>query len=244
MSGIDESLILCEGFDDRDFLAGWFAHACGWRDYSQIPAPKMFMRKQVPPRLFLLDSPAGTHRIGILPVGGRERLGDQIRRVLDEPVTLRSLTACADIDQPSTAGSTAVVDLVRTALQALGAATALAPPWSVNGVQITAVSIGAGSVAIPGLDSKERLERLVLTAFARAWPARWATLQQWLANIPDGTGDRCRAAHWSVMAGWFPDGGCSDYLRRAIWQDSAMREQLTRLLAQTGLLEVTRRLTT
>lgn len=67
-------------------------------------------------------------------------------------------------------------------------------------------------------------------------------MMNWLGSRPDLVGTTPKTVTWSIMAGWFAEGGCTGFLRRAVWADPAMRTQLQSVLQATGLSAVEARL--
>lgn len=239
-----ESLILCEGFDDRDFLAGWLQHANGWSDPTDggRELPPTFGGGKPERGVFYFDDPSGVARVGILQAGGRAGLTPRIKLRLEGFSPLRSLVVVADPDHDVDSQSRPVIDLVRQALVADGFAANGPPPWTVGNLHVEVVEMAVGTHAAAELDAQERLERLVTAAFAEAHPDRYSAMLQWLNGRPRPSGSTAMAMHWSAMAAWFPDTGGADYLRRAIWQDPPMAKTLRRLVGLTGLDVVTQRL--
>ena len=86
--------VLCEGFHDRDFLAGWFEFAAGWIDPTQGGSRpvRLFGDEQVPKGAFLFDGNAGSTRICLVPCGGRERLAQRLGKWLEEASQLGAMT--------------------------------------------------------------------------------------------------------------------------------------------------------
>lgn len=156
------------------------------------------------------------------------------------PMGYRDLVVVADGDHQPDAPRDPVMDLVRSAVAAAlpGFSEAGDPPWQLPHLLLEVVSMRAGPDQAEGVPTQECLERVIVAAFARAYPSRFTALREWLARRPDPKGSATKAASWSVMAGWFADGGCADFLRRGLWQDVLLRGEVERTLQATRLIRV------
>lgn len=242
--------VLCEGFHDRDFLAGWFELVAGWTDPTnggKRPV-QLFGEERVPKGAFLFDGKASGVRICIVPCGGREQLSRRFGKWLDEVSKLGAMTysdivVVADGDHLAGDHTDPVESLVRQELTKAGSQPTGAQPWRHRSLGIDFVSMRAGVVDnVVGLQEQECLERVVCAAFARAHSLRYQSMVHWLSGRHEPSGSGQKAMTWSIMAGWFADQGPTDFLRRAIWNDPRMREELNRVLAATGLATVEQRL--
>jgi len=92
------------------------------------------------------------------------------------------------------------------------------------------------------LPDRENLERVDCAAFARTHPLRHRAVAAWLRDRPEPAGKPAKAMNWSIMASWFADGGCAEFLRHAVWRDQAMCGQLRTGLMPSGLAAVEARL--
>jgi hypothetical protein len=243
--------VLCEGFHDRDFLAGWFEFVARWNDptHGGKRPVQLFGEERVPKGAFLFDGNAGGTRICLVPCGGREQLAQRFGKWLDEvsklgPLTYSDIVVVADGDHLAGDPTDPVESLVRQELAKAGSPPTGELPWRHRSLGINFASMRAGVVDdVVGLHEQECLERVVCAAFARAHPVRYRSMLDWLNGREEPSGSAQKAMNWSIMAGWFADQGPTDFLRRAIWNDLPMRGELGRVLAATGLATVEQRLT-
>ena len=238
--------VLCEGYHDRDFLSGWFEHVAAWADPTN--------GGRTPLTLFAGEKPLkGSHvfqfqgatcRVSVARMGGRDHLRTRLSAWLKEIATLESagysgIVVVADGDHLPSDASDPVEDFVRQALVVAGSPPIGGLPWIHRGVSLDVVSMRAGSASdVQNLPERENLERVVATAFARAYPLRYRAMVDWLSKRPDRPATSSKTWTWSIMAAWFADQGCTDFLRHAIWQDKLMCEQLKTVLAATRLPQV------
>jgi hypothetical protein len=170
--------VLCEGYHDRDFLAGWLESASGWTDPSRGGTRPIagFANEDVPKGGFVFAS--GETRVCLVPTGGRSALQRQLGRWLEEisdlyKLSYEGIVVVADPDGPCSSQTDAVEDLVRQELLKAGSAAAGPAPWNHQGVVVDYASMRTGPVAeASDLPDTENLERVVATAFARAYPTR------------------------------------------------------------------------
>jgi len=240
--------VLCEGFHDRDFLAGWFETVAGWTDPTNggTRPLALFAEEKVNKGAYLFTKQDCVICLG--PMQGRPRLRNRLREWLEEIRTLESpkyagIIVVAGGDHLPSETADPVESLVRQELGQAGSPPAGPLPWKHLSVDIDVVSMRTGPVRdIPGLPQRETLERIVATAFARAYPKRFVAMMNWLGSRPDLVGSTPKTVNWSIMAGWFAEGGCTDFLRRAVWADAAMCAQLQGVVQATGLIAVEARL--
>lgn len=225
-----EDLILCEGYDDRSFIAGWLAH---WECVEQRNDP---WGKPVRSGHFGYATPKQRF-LRVLPCHGRDKLLDSLRFRMarsDTEQLGRVLVICdrddhADDSPPDDRRITS--DRVRASLAALGKVEDLGSClWRVNDVDIALAYWWVGDADDPALPTKQTLERLVCSALRAVYPDRVEAVQSWLAERPSPPAIPGTKEHiWSHMAGWFADFGC-DAFWRELWRDprlvAALRERL------------------
>lgn len=169
--------VLCEGFHDRDFLAGWFETAAGWADPTNggTRPVALFAEEKLNKGAFLFTKQDRVICVG--PIEGRSRLRNRLREWLKEIRTLESpkysgIVVVADGDHLPSTSADPVEDLVRQELTQAGSPPPGPLPWKHVSVDIDVVSMRTGPVSdIRGLPERETLERIVATAFARAYPS-------------------------------------------------------------------------
>jgi len=97
-----------------------------------------------------------------------------------------------------------------------------------------------------GVPEQQCLERLLCTAAATVWPQRAESLGRWLRERPEpsvrmggeapdhrGAETIAKTYGWTWMAGWFAEHGCDDFLRQ-VWKDASLGDELQRLLTKSG----------
>lgn len=243
---MSESVILCEGYDDRAFLAEWLTQQRCCEQRTDLNG------KKVEGGNFGFRSLEGGF-IRIVDCKGDEGVIKQLRdRIQGKAGSgFRKLVVCLDADVPvPTDGSTGFTaqNLLRE-VQQLVATAKLNADGDVeipgSGSASSTVSLlrweakedGAADV----LPAKQTLERLVCAALVAVHPDRGQAVAAWLEGKPGTTPGRVKEFAWSHMAGWYADKGCAHFYRH-VWQDAAIAEQLELRLRTAGAWEVIERL--
>ncbi len=258
MSSEAESVVLCEGYYDRSFWAGWLTHlGCTDPGLPESSGP----RKPVPdPRgrpvakgHFAFLSPQNSF-VRVVPCNGRDRILPELRRRLQQRATesVARLVVCVDPDAVisnealHSARGLTLDDLKHTLDQ-----------WQVASREEAgelAIDEGATSISLvrwevegscsPGVPAQQTLERLVCAALVAANPERGEAVAQWLQGRPSPPDDANGKAHaWSFMAGWYAQLGCDRFYRH-IWEDQALVNQLRILLERAGVWRIAESLLT
>lgn len=243
-----ESVVLCEGYHDRAFWAGWLTHL-GCEDPG-MPEAGVGRRKPVfdPWGMAVTGGDYGycstsNGFIRIRPCHGKDniipaariRLGERETRPMDRLVITRDSDTARDVSSAGTPapGQEAVEQLVRQ-FDPHANQTA-AGDWLLdNGA--TTISVVRWEAPDPdhaGLPGKQTLERLVAAAMVAAYPKRGPAVQTWLDSRPDGPSSGPKEFAWSYMAGWYAGGGCELFYRR-LWSDSRVVEELEPRLRESG----------
>lgn len=243
---MSESIVLCEGFYDRAFWAGWLLHL-GCR---QAP---------VQGEVFAgTSSRAGKGHFGyfsksnqflkVIPCHGRRHILRQARLLLgkrDFEPRLRRLVLSVDPDVDAAEDSAATGLRVQNVLALARQYDESAVPTEGDDVLLndgnTAVSLvrwevpnGAGA----GVPTVQTLERLVCSAIVTVYPERGPAVATWLDSRPGDPPDAGpKEFAWSHMAGWYAKHGCSDFFQ-AVWRDEAVRDQLRSRLRESGAWRV------
>lgn len=221
MSGPRQSIILCEGYDDRSFWAGWLVVGLGCTEAKgRDPWGRMVNQGKYAYRsktdAFLL----------VHPCDGRERLTEQARFYLSGHPThpLAHLLINHDSDEDAPGWGDREIELKKVT----GAATI---PDDVSlSVVVWGCDDGAEAVGIP---IEQTLERLVAASIVAAYPDRGPVVRDWLARQPATIGAPHKAHTYSLLAKWYGDHGCDDFFR-AIWRDDAVRRELEARLHASG----------
>ena len=233
------SYLLCEGYLDRAFLAGWLEHlgctaAKGVRDpYGDI----------VSGGRFAFWTP-GRHFIVVQPVEGESMLDTAAEELLRVQPTrpMRRLVVVRDADADAPGGesvardrSAGQVERAGRFLETLGVERARLPAvesfcWWCEDPPDT-----------PGVPPKQTLERLLCGALSEQGADRGRSVSEWLAAPPAGDGP----THKNVAMAWFAkftDAESQDWFYRGIWGVEPLRQPLRRRLERSGAWEVVHRL--
>lgn len=170
-----QHVILCEGYDDRAFWAGWLLHL-GCEDPSQAGRVKVkdAWGETVGKGKFLFTTSQGS-KILIDPFGGggpRPAAATYIRSQATKPLGRLVI----NLDSDATKGTSgpdakAVVDgIVRDHREAL------------DGTEIVPIIWQCDDGESPGVPGQQTLERLVSAAIAEAYPGRGDAVASWLAG--------------------------------------------------------------
>lgn len=247
-------MLLCEGFSDRSFLAGWLSHL-GCSEARCDP-----WGKSVSGGHFGYLAPEGRF-IRVVPAHGRDnllsflktRLGRRSTETLEQLAIVCDRDDCGRGGQPDPHRLTA--ESVEGALRAIGAQgvetrCAQQPrQWQLDQGQrdqltVTLLQWSAAVEAELELPSKQTLERLACGAIHAVYPDRTRSVRAWLdgrSGNPPAAGPKEHL--WSHMAGWYADYGC-DAFWRALWQDPLLAAALRQLLEAAGLWPVVEALVT
>ena len=243
---MSESVVLCEGYHDRAFWAGWLAYL-GCSDPGQrpdrsnrvaVPDP---WKTRVAGGEFAFHSSSGKF-VRIRPCHGKNNILKAARSRLQDRVDkeLTRLVISVDSDTSVDGTSAASPDLPSWGLDALKKEF---PDSEVNqdgdmvfDGEATVISFTrweASDADTAGLPRKQTLERLVCAALVSAYPARGAAVKTWLDTRPDGPQAGPKEFGWSYMAGWYAEQGCEAFYRR-LWKDDSLSKELKSRLTQCG----------
>jgi len=238
-----EAVILCEGFLDRSFWAGWLEHL-------GCPAPVPGTAVVDPAGRQVTKGHygyyAGTRFVRVVPCHSRQNILPEARRRLAEREIdpLSRLVVCIDADtdaeQTTPATGLRVEDLEREIKQ-------LAPDARRNTEGDIELDAGAVRVSLvrwecndrlgKGIPARQTLERLVCAALVAAYPERAPAVQAWLDGRPNPPARNPKEHAWSYMAGWYADHGCEDFFRE-VWRDERVVPQLESCLKASGAWRV------
>lgn len=241
---MSESVILCEGFHDRAFWAGWLTHlGCSDEGYRPgtlgYPALDPWKAKVVGGQFAYLSPQRNFLRV--VPCGGMTKLLPQAHLRLQQRVrkALARLVINVDPDvSVATAGSGAtglkVQDVLHLARQFDPAAAANADgEIEIDGgaTKISLVRWEANDPSTPGVPDQQTLERLVCSALIAAYPDRAKPVRDWLNSRPTAPAAGPKEHAWSYMAGWHAENGCENFYNQ-MWQDPRVVHELKTRLSQ------------
>jgi hypothetical protein len=249
---MSESVILCEGYYDRAFWAGWLLHL-GCVDPGRPPAGQSRRLKILDPwknpvtgGQFAYDSKSGRF-LRVQPCGGRSMIRPAALRRLGQRGA-RTLTCLVlNIDSDVLAGGAGSGSTGLRQQDVLHQVQQIDPGASLNADGNIEVDGGATVVALirwetndppaPGLPVQQTLERLVCAAFAAAYPTQAKAVQDWLDARPNPPSLDPKEHAWSYMAGWYAGHGCEDFYRN-LWRDPNLVRELESRLRLSGAWQI------
>jgi hypothetical protein len=236
MSDVRESIVLCEGFDDRAFWQGLLL-SLGCKDARRDSSIHKFNA------VFTYRTPSG-RLVHVVPchqqqsaVGSEERAQDPVRflaRLLlkgraTKPLSRLILNLDVDTSNPS--------DIVASIRSIVGPEARETPSsdFELDDGQLV-VSPLLWYLPRPvatGIPAQQALERLVCAALCDAFPERGLAVGSWLSSRPDPRGKEHKAHAWSFMAGWHTDHGMGDFYA-SLWRDPDIQPKLRAILERTS----------
>lgn len=242
-----ETVILCEGFHDRAFWAGWLlSREC--RNLSIRPGREGRIEVRDPfgqpvvKGAYGYETPAG-HFVRVRPCHGKDNILEAARTRLKQRVKERLTRLVVNVDDDSDiAGSPAQKTGPQTAdIMTLACGFDPHAVEDANGdilldggtTQISLIRWGTDDAPTPGVPDKQTLERLVCASIVAAYPERGENVQTWLDTRHEPPEFSIKEYSWSLMAGWRADGGCDDFLR-SLWDDDAIAAELKTRLEVSG----------
>jgi hypothetical protein len=243
---MSESVILCEGFHDRAFWAGWLLYL-GCTDPGRPSAGKTMRNKILDPwntpvssGQYAYHSQTGQF-IRVVPCHGKSKILVDARVYLGQRALkpLSRLIINVDPDVPAAGLSHGTTGLRRQDIYQFVRQFDPLASFTANG-EIEADG-GATNISLirwetndqdgPGLPQQQTLERLVSAALVAAFPARAKAVHDWLASRPNPPSPDPKEHAWSYMAGWAADLGCEAFYSN-LWNDPpVVRELESRLRA-------------
>jgi hypothetical protein len=245
MSGV-ESVIVCEGFDDRAFWSGLLTKL-GFTNPTEGKVRKIVRDpwgQQVKGGQFAFYSPIGRF-VRLVPAQGKNNvLGFGTDRIDGRNTeALEKLIINLDEDRLALSGQfnsnaiqwQAIDDrltkrgFTRTAPESHSYSTGEPDPCQVHVIQWR-----CNDPASDYLPDLQCLERLVIASIVAAYPDRAEPVKQWLANRPNPPESRSpKEFSWSHMAGWYADAGCDEFYQH-IWREKEVAAQLQQRLTANG----------
>jgi hypothetical protein len=243
MKDVPRSVVLCEGFDDRAFLAGWllFLGCTDPGNQGSGLRKKVFDPNgtEVSVGHHAWNSKSGSF-VKVMPCHG----DDQVLRMLDVELPRRfserldRVVVCLDDDGHGVEGRRAAID--QRVLKAGGPTVPdRSGDWILDGgTVVSAVIWQCDDANSPGIPAKQTLERLVCAALCGAHGLRGGAVDAWLHGRPAPAPDADHKAFcWSHMAGWYADHGCASFFQE-VWREAAVRSELEHRLRSAGAWQV------
>ncbi|WP_437992273.1 hypothetical protein [Sorangium sp. So ce145] len=252
MSASVESVVLCEGYHDRAFWAGWLVERLGWtdarprRENGTYDIARDPFGKPVTRGDFAYRTPLGRF-LRVRPCHGDSQVLAVMKTRLRERTTngLRRLAVNLDVDTDAaeTNGAPQREAALRDAVERIVAQED--PRWSrtpdgdlcLDGgaTLVSLVLWSASDPPTPELPPQQTLERLVCAALRAAYPDRAAAVGVWLASRRDPPPATPKEHAWSHMAGWYAAHNCDDFFQ-AVWRTPAVAAELEARLRASGAL--------
>ncbi len=220
----DAALLLCEGYDDRAFLAQWL-EVLGWQPGLRC---KYDAWGEVPAGVFTFAK--GSWELRLVECKGKARQVVVARTYLAKPaVSVGKLIFARDADDPTT------TDFDAARREHLGG---LREPLAGLLRSCTIDVVLWGTLDPPptlGVPAAQTLERIVASALAEADPPRAESVARWLGDEPRFEGPEHKAVALSHMAKWHADED-RDRFYRSVWMRH--RSLLEARLRSTGMWDV------
>ncbi len=248
MSAHVESMVLVEGYDDRDFWKGLLLRRGCTEARSEPPArhrqkgpaftylaPAGTLIHVVPYKAPQPGFPRGAELAEVARLKLRDRVDKPLRRLVLSPdadnhatledahKSVRSIVAAACPDVAETEEGDLVVD---------GGALVVSTMFA----HADAARDTAGRLP-RGIPEQAALEQLACAALCKAYPDRGAAVAEWLAKRPEARGKDHKAHAWSFYAGWSTDHG-TGYFYNSLWDDRVVADELEGLLRAQGAWRV------
>ena len=236
--------VLCEGYDDRAFLASVFEHlglASMRSEAGRGPLVDAW-QDQLKGGIYGFRHPSGTSpMVRLEEVKGLSKMARVARIALDGHTTkpLASLTLVRDDDSEVGETPLDVASWVRGIFPNEGVAKTTANTFEVRGVRVNVIVWRVdGDVSREGVPSKQTLERLVCSALADVDPSRASSVHRWLDDPPPASDvNDPKAIVGSYVAKWYAEDRL-DAFYRGVVRDEALLEKVRPSLESTGAWRV------
>jgi len=236
VTGTSWRVVLCEGYDDRAFWAGWLC-SLGCRPLTRTAGSFDPWGRPLASGTRGFRTALGEF-VAVLPYHGVAKLKGALKQLVashaTRPVSGLVLNTDGDTDGPLVAEP--AWDRLRnlacgSTKRSLGRgpwALEASPPIPTLGV----VWESDDPATCRGVPTKQTLERLVCSAIVAAHPVRGPDVADWLGRDPHP--DRVGHKHHALayLAKWFATS--PDDFYRAIWTDADVRRELESRLGRAG----------
>lgn len=239
--------IYCEGYHDRDFIAGWL-ESRGWRDPgkraggSRRAVKNPITGSTVAGGRFGFMSATDTVFAEIVHCRGDSRVFSDVEQRLRELPTkpLDHLILVTDLDTDCNAAGEPNLTAFRASVLSLCRKIDASCSWNADGsivvlgkTRLFAICWHCAGPSMAGVPDKNTLERIVCASLASAYGDRATAVATWLASRPGVSATGPKAFSWSFMAGWWAEEGCTEFFR-SIWRDSTVTPHLESRLNACG----------
>jgi hypothetical protein len=234
-----EVYILCEGYHDRAFWAGWLDRL-GCKNLGRGCVDPW--GKSVTGGQFGFQSHAERF-VRVVAAGGKDEVRRLARIRLQERATepLKAVVASVDHDGFDNA-NVAEGPLNRESLASLAneidaeAERVADNHFRIDGgsVDIAVVRWQSDGTHGESVPRQQTLERLCCSAILDAYGDRADPVRAWLASRPGEAPEAGpKAFVWSHMAGWYAEHGCDDFYQE-LWREPQVAEALENRLRDAG----------
>lgn len=247
------TLILCEGYHDRSFLAGALLGSLGWQDPGDAGGTRIPVRDlwgQVAGGDFGFTHSTCNAALRLRPCHGHSKVPGVARQILDGRGTRHFDRLIFNYDGDKGGDGVEFEENIHRSVENLLKAARVSPVrdghgcWKIDGGarEVRAIIWSAADKPTPGVPAQQCLERLICAAAAEVWPERTTSLGTWLSGRPDPTyeisthassGTIPKSHSWVLMGGWFAEHGCDEFFR-AVWSRPAMVKALQTRIAANG----------
>jgi hypothetical protein len=249
------TLVLCEGFHDRSFLAGALVERLGWKEPAidaegrRLPYQDRW-GKVAGADFGYLHGVTGA-QLRLRPCHGHTRVPDVVRRTLQSRATHSFDRLLINYDGDKGGDGPGFLARIHQSVREMLVRFGAAPDSAGEGRflidggarEVRTVVWHCDDAAREGVPEQQCLERLLCSASAAVWPGRAESLGRWLRERPEPSvrlddvgGIRQSIAKtygWTLMGAWFAEHGCDDFLRQ-VWSHDALAEQLRKRLSDSG----------
>jgi hypothetical protein len=249
---MSESVVFCEGYHDRAFWAGWLGHLRCVDPGSPPPGRTGRIdvydpwQTKVSRGQYAFQSRSGRF-IRVVPCGGKSKIIPLLRTRLRERITKALTQAVINIDLDVTASGARAGPWGLQRHDVEREVRSFDPAAAVNADGDIELDGGATKVSLvrwevndppaPGLPDPQTLERLVSAALVAAYPARAASVQDWLNARPDPPAADPKEHAWSYTAGWYAEHGCEAFYSN-LWNDLRIGGELQTRLQSSGAWQI------
>jgi hypothetical protein len=249
---MSESVILCEGYHDRAFWAGWLTHL-GCSDPG-TPLPGSARRRKildpwkdrVEGGQYAYLSKTGQF-LRVIPCNGKSQILDTARDRLIQRTRKPVVRLVLNIDADTTASGVQtatglrvqdVEQFVRTNIDP-GATRNAAGQIKVDGgnTLVCLIRWEVPDAPAPALPDQQTLERLACATIVAAYPARATAVQNWLGARPLPPAVDPKEHAWSYMAGWYAEHGCEAFYSN-LWNDPNVVRELESRARSSGAWQI------
>lgn len=247
MSDPQESVVLVEGFDDRDFWKGLLLHL-GCTEARSGPSSLhretgVFTYQGATQKLVhVMPYKAPTPR---RPEGMELSAAVRIKvhARLTKPLSRLVIGSDADLHPTLEDARKSVRDLL--VRECPNVTETSESDFAIDGGALVVSTLFLHGAAardtegrLPaGVPEQPAIEQLACAAIADAYPSRAESVARWLVDRPSPSGKIHKAHAWSHYAGWFTSHGTGDFYS-ALWRDERVVQALLRLLKQQGALRI------